>query len=148
MAQFYKTKDNEINTEFFDYFKLNDINNYENIYLINSQDYQKVVDILSLNNIVIFENNNSKTSINDNNPIYLNLKLLNNANVIYLKDELNILNDDNIKSFITSFKEIIICNIELQSYLKDLNMLKEYYKLQENNYIKIDKYGNIELRNL
>ena len=136
MAEFIKTKDNEINSEFFNYFELNDLNNYESIYLINDIDYNKIINKLKLDNIVILGKD-----IIDENPIYLNLQILNKSKIIYLKEELDILKDDNIKSFITSFKGIIICNIKLLNYLKELNLIKENLTLKDNFYLKIDKYG-------
>ena len=74
----------------------------------------------------------------------MNLKILNNASKIYLKDKLDLLNNDIIKSFLLEFKGIIICNDSLVYYLKDLGLIKEEYILKDNTYLEIDKYGNIK----
>ena len=101
---------------------------------------------MKIDNITIFSN---EYSVTDNNPIYLNLKILNNSKIIYLKEKLDLFNDDCIKSFISSFKGIIVCNIKLINYLKELNLVSKDYLLKENTYLKIDKYGlskNIEIK--
>ena len=136
MAQYFKTKEFKEDTKFMDYFYLNDIKNYDKLYIINEEDYDKV---FNLKNTIIFGND-----INDNNPIYTNLLILNNTKNIYLKENLDLLNDTSIKDFILGFRGIIICNSKLVNYLNDLNLIKETYKLNKNVYLKIDKLGNIE----
>ena len=139
MAQYFKAKEFNVNNELMDYFYLNDIKNYDVLYIISDEDYNKVfkdIDALIFSNL--------DNSISDSNPIYTNLKLLNNAKYIYLKDKINILDDDTIKDFIMSYKGIIICNSKLMDYLNDLNLIKDVYKVNKNHYLKIDKLGNIQ----
>ena len=66
---------------------------------------------------------------------------LNNAKVIYLKDRVNILEDESIKKFILSFRGVIICNVGIIDYLVENNIVKDTIDLKENTYVKIDKYG-------
>lgn len=140
MAQYFKTKEFKVDTKFMDYFYLNDIKNYNELYIINEEDYDKV---FNLENTIIFGND-----VNDNNPIYTNLLILNNAKNIYLKENLDLLNDKSIKDFILGFRGTIICNSKLVNYLNDLNLINETYKLNQNKYLKIDKLGNIEELNV
>ena len=140
MAQYFKTKEFKVDTKFMDYFYLNDIKNYNELYIINEEDYDKV---FNLENTIIFGND-----VNDNNPIYTNLLILNNAKNIYLKENIDLLNDKSIKDFILGFRGTIICNSKLVNYLNDLNLINETYKLSQNKYLKIDKLGNIEELNV
>ena len=140
MAQYFKTKEFKVDTKFMDYFYLNDIKNYNELYIINEEDYDKV---FNLENTIIFGND-----VNDNNPIYTNLLILNNTKNIYLKENLDLLNDKSIKDFILGFRGTIICNSKLVNYLNDINLIKEVYKLNQNKYLKIDKLGNIEELNI
>ena len=133
MGQYYKTKEFEINNKILDYFYLDNLNNYDEIVIIKDKDFKNV---FKDNDITIFGND-----ITDEKEIYLNLKILNNANKIYLKEKLKILDNDIIKSFIEGFRGIIICNENLTYYLKNIGLIKEEHILNENTYLKIDKYG-------
>lgn len=145
MGQYYKTREFEIDNNILDYFYLNNLKNYDEIYIIKDSDYDQ---IFSDKKIVIFENKTGDYIVNDNKQVYLNLKILNNANIIYLKDKLELLDNDIIKSFIEGFRGIIICSDVLVYYLKDLGILSEEFKVQENTYLKIDKYGKAQVINI
>lgn len=136
MGQYYKNKEFEVDNKILDYFYINSFKNYEEIIIIKDKDYEK---IFNDNKIIIFG-----SDISDEKEIYLNLKILNNASKIYLKEKLNLLNNDIIKSFLLEFKGIIICNDSLVYYLKDLGLIKEEYILKDNTYLEIDKYGNMK----
>ena len=138
MGQYYKTKEYEIDNKILDYFYLNSFKNYDEIYIVKNEDYEK---IFQNEKIVSFENKNGEDIASDNKPIFLNLKILNSANKIYLKEKLMLLDDDSIKSFIENFRGIIICADILVYYLKELGIINEDYKLNDNTYLKIDKYG-------
>ena len=142
MAEILKNNNSELNTIFYDYFSLSGLNNFEYLYIVSNEDFKKIN--INLSNLVIIENQISNLTVNDNNPIFLNLKLLNSAKEIYLKDSLDCLNDSNIKDFIKNFKGIIICSDSLTSYLIDLGLISDNYNLKRNTYLKIDKYGIVE----
>ncbi len=146
MAEYYKTPDSKLNDIFYDYFYLNHLYNYDELLIIDNDDFNKLD--INLDNLVIVDNKDIDNYVNDNNPIYLNIKLINNAKIIYLKEHIDILNDNNIKTLITSFRGKIICNYKLCNYLKNLNLIKEEYKVNKNTYLKIDKYGKVEYINI
>jgi hypothetical protein len=141
MAEILKNKEGNLNNEFYDYFTLSNFNNYEELYIINDEDFNVLTQKLNFSNIVKFENKKSNQNVNDFNPIFLNLKLLNNTKIIYLKEKLEVLNDESIKNFISSFKGIIITSIDLVGYLKELNLIKEDGNLKPKTYLKFDKFG-------
>lgn len=137
MAQYYKLKENELNTDILTYFNITDLNYYEDIYIIFDKDYHKFIKALSMNDTIIISNDSEFNT----NPVYYSLKILNNAKVIYLKDRVNILEDESIKKFILSFRGVIICNVDIIDYLVENNIVKDTIDLKENTYVKIDKYG-------
>lgn len=145
MAQYYKPRENIVNDKIFDYFYLNPFNNYEEIYLVNDIDYTKLEKQLSLTNIVEVS---SEGLINDNNPIYLNINRLTPVNVIYLKEPLDLLNNEEIVSFFQNFKGTFIANEKTIDFLHDTGILKEEYNINKNTYLIIDRYGKSEEKSL
>ena len=134
MAMLYKNKALDINQELFtDYFNLNAIYNYDKIIIINDEELEKV-----LNQEKIFK----PLIINDKYPIYTLLNYLNNSSSIYLQKEYGILNQDELKESIKNYSKTIIASKELISYLKELDLIKEEYTLNKNEYLIVDKYQN------
>ncbi len=145
MGQYYKTREFKVDDNVLNYFYLNTLKYYDEIYIINDNDFKKIFDN---KDIVIFDSINSNNIVSDNNPIYLNLKILNNANIIYLKEKLELLDNEVIKNFINNFRGTIICNKDLISYLLDLALINEEIVLKDKTYLKIDKYGVIKEINI
>lgn len=145
MGQYYKTREFEIDNKVLDYFYLNNLKNYDELFIIKDSDYNK---IFGDKKVVCFENKIGENIINDNNQLYLNLKILNSANIIYLKDRLELLDDDNIKEFIKGFRGSIICRDNLVYYLKDLGLVSDEFNIKENTYLKIDKYEKAQVINI
>ena len=145
MGQYYKTREFKVDDNVLNYFYLNTLKYYDEIYIINDNDFKKIFDN---KDIVMFDNINGNNIVSDNNPIYLNLKILNNANIIYLKEKLELLDNEVIKNFINNFRGTIICNKDLISYLLDLALINEEIVLKDKTYLKIDKYGIIKEINI
>lgn len=134
MAMLYKNKALDINQELFtDYFNLNAIYNYDKIIIINDEELEKVLNQEKILKPLI---------INDKYPIYTLLNYLNNSSSIYLQKEYGILNQDELKESIKNYSKTIIASKELISYLKELDLIKEEYTLNKNEYLIIDKYQN------
>ena len=134
MAMLYKNKALDINQELFtDYFNLNAIYNYDKIIIINDEELEKVLNQEKILKPLI---------INDKYPIYTLLNYLNNSSSIYLQKEYDILNQDELKESIKNYFKTIIASKELISYLKELDLIKEEYTLNKNEYLIIDKYQN------
>lgn len=134
MAMLYKNKALDINQELFtDYFNLNAIYNYDKIIIINDEELEKVLNQEKILKPLI---------INDKYPIYTLLNYLNNSSSIYLQKEYDILNQDELKESIKNYSKTIIASKELTSYLKELELIKEEYTLNKNEYLIIDKYQN------
>ena len=138
MAQYYKFKEDNINDKVLDYFYLNTFNNYEKIILTKDHNYPKLIELLSLDNVLEVS---KKGLASDNNPIYLNLNRLTLAKIIYLKEEQLFLEEAAIKTFFQGFKGIIISNEKLIPYLRSLGILHDDYYLNDKTYIIIDCYG-------
>lgn len=134
MAMLYKNKALDINQELFtDYFNLNAIYNYDKIIIINDEELEKVLNQEKILKPLI---------INDKYPIYTLLNYLNNSLSIYLQKEYDILNQDELKESIKNYSKTIIASKELISYLKKLDLIKEDYTLNKNEYLIVDKYQN------
>ena len=134
MAMLYKNKALDINQELFtDYFNLNAIYNYDKIIIINDEELEKVLNQEKILKALI---------INDKYPIYTLLNYLNNSSSIYLQKEYGILNQDELKESIKNYSKTIIASKELISYLKELDLIKEEYTLNKNEYLIVDKYQN------
>lgn len=134
MAMLYKNKALDINQELFtDYFNLNAIYNYDKIIIINDEELEKVLNQEKILKPLI---------INDKYPIYTLLNYLNNSSSIYLQKEYGILNQDELKESIKNYSKTIIASKELISYLKELDLIKEEYTLNKNEYLIFDKYQN------
>lgn len=134
MAMLYKNKALDINQELFtDYFNLNAIYNYDKIIIINDEELEKVLNKEKILKPLI---------INDKYPIYTLLNYLNNSSSIYLQKEYGILNQDELKESIKNYSKTIIASKELISYLKELDLIKEEYTLNKNEYLIVDKYQN------
>lgn len=134
MAMLYKNKALDINQELFtDYFNLNAIYNYDKIIIINDEELEKVLNQEKILKPLI---------INDKYPIYTLLNHLNNSSSIYLQKEYGILNQDELKESIKNYSKTIIASKELISYLKELDLIKEEYTLNKNEYLIVDKYQN------
>ena len=134
MAMLYKNKALDINQELFtDYFNLNAIYNYDKIIIVNDEELEKVLNQEKILKPLI---------INDKYPIYTLLNYLNNSSSIYLQKEYGILNQDELKESIKNYSKTIIASKELISYLKELNLIKEEYTLNKNEYLIVDKYQN------
>lgn len=134
MAMLYKNKALDINQELFtDYFNLNAIYNYHKIIIINDEELEKVLNQEKILKPLI---------INDKYPIYTLLNYLNNSSSIYLQKEYDILSQDELKESIKNYSKTIIASKELISYLKELDLIKEEYTLNKNEYLIIDKYQN------
>lgn len=134
MAMLYKNKALDINQELFtDYFNLNAIYNYDKIIIINDEELEKVLNQEKILKPLI---------INDKYPIYTLLNYLNNSSSIYLQKEYVILNQDELKESIKNYSKTIIASKELISYLKELDLIKEEYTLNKNEYLIVDKYQN------
>lgn len=134
MAMLYKNKALDINQELFtDYFNLNAIYNYDKIIIINDEELEKVLNQEKILKPLI---------INDKYPTYTLLNYLNNSSSIYLQKEYDILNQDELKESIKNYSKTIIASKELTSYLKELDLIKEEYTLNKNEYLIIDKYQN------
>lgn len=134
MAMLYKNKALDINQELFtDYFNLNAIYNYDKIIIINDEELEKVLNQEKILKPLI---------INDKYPIYTLLNYLNNSSSIYLQKEYGILNQYELKESIKNYSKTIIASKELISYLKELDLIKEEYTLNKNEYLIIDKYQN------
>lgn len=134
MAMLYKNNSSAINQELFtDYFNLNAIYNYDKIIIINDEELEKVLNQEKILKPLI---------INDKYPIYTLLNYLNNSSSIYLQKEYGILNQDELKESIKNYSKTIIASKELISYLKELDLIKEEYTLNKNEYLIVDKYQN------
>lgn len=134
MAMLYKNKVLDINQELFtDYFNLNAIYNYDKIIIINDEELEKVLNQEKILKPLI---------INDKYPIYTLLNYLNNSSSIYLQKEYGILNQDELKESIKNYSKTIIASKELISYLKELDLIKEEYTPNKNEYLIVDKYQN------
>lgn len=134
MAMLYKNKALDINQELFtDYFNLNAIYNYDKIIIVNDEELEKVLNQEKILKPLI---------INDKYPIYTLLNYLNNSSSIYLQKEYGILNQDELKESIKNYSKTIIASKELISYLKELDLIKEEYTLNKNEYLIVDKYQN------
>ena len=134
MAMLYKNKALDINQELFtDYFNLNAIYNYDKIIIINDEELEKVLNQEKILKPLI---------INDKYPIYTLLNYLNNSSSIYLQKEYGILNQDELKESIKNYSKTIIASKELISYLKELDLIKEEYTINKNEYLIVDKYQN------
>lgn len=134
MAMLYKNKALDINQELFtDYFNLNAIYNYDKIIIINDEELEKVLNQEKILKPLI---------INDKYTIYTLLNYLNNSSSIYLQKEYGILNQDELKESIKNYSKTIIASKELISYLKELDLIKEEYTLNKNEYLIVDKYQN------
>lgn len=134
MAMLYKNKALDINQELFtDYFNLNAIYNYDKIIIINDEELEKVLNQEKILKPLI---------INDKYPICTLLNYLNNSSSIYLQKEYGILNQDELKESIKNYSKTIIASKELISYLKELDLIKEEYTLNKNEYLIVDKYQN------
>ena len=134
MAMLYKNKALDINQELFtDYFNLNAIYNYDKIIIVNDEEIEKVLNQEKILKPLI---------INDKYPIYTLLNYLNNSSSIYLQKEYGILNQDELKESIKNYSKTIIASKELISYLKELDLIKEEYTLNKNEYLIVDKYQN------
>lgn len=134
MAMLYKNKALDINQELFtDYFNLNAIYNYDKIIIINDEELEKVLNQEKILKPLI---------INDKYPIYTLLNYLNNSSSIYLQKEYDVLSQDELKESIKNYSKTIIASKELISYLKELDLIKEEYTLNKNEYLIIDKYQN------
>ena len=134
MAMLYKNKALDINQELFtDYFNLNAIYNYDKIIIINDEELEKVLNQEKILKPLI---------INDKYPIYTLLNYLNNSSSIYLQKDYGILNQDELKESIKNYSKTIIASKELISYLKELDLIKEEYTLNKNEYLIVDKYQN------
>ena len=134
MAMLYKNKALDINQELFtDYFNLNAIYNYDKIIIINDEELEKVLNQEKILKPLI---------INDKYPIYTLLNYLNNSSSVYLQKEYGILNQDELKESIKNYSKTIIASKELISYLKELDLIKEEYTLNKNEYLIVDKYQN------
>lgn len=130
----YKNKALDINQELFtDYFNLNAIYNYDKIIIINDEELETVLNQEKILKPLI---------INDKYPTYTLLNYLNNSSSIYLQKEYDILNQDELKESIKNYSKTIIASKELTSYLKELDLIKEEYTLNKNEYLIIDKYQN------
>ena len=134
MTMLYKNKALDINQELFtDYFNLNAIYNYDKIIIINDEELEKVLNQEKILKPLI---------INDKYPIYTLLNYLNNSSSIYLQKEYGILNQDELKESIKNYSKTIIASKEIISYLKELDLIKEEYTLNKNEYLIVDKYQN------
>lgn len=134
MAMLYKNKALDINQELFtDYFNLNAIYNYDKIIIINDEELEKVLNQEKILKPLI---------INDKYPIYTLLNYLNNSSSVYLQKEYGILKQDELKESIKNYSKTIITSKELISYLKELDLIKEEYTLNKNEYLIVDKYQN------
>lgn len=134
MAMLYKNKALNINQELFtDYFNLNAIYNYDKIIIINDEELEKVLNQEKILKPLI---------INDKYPIYTLLNYLNNSSSVYLQKEYGILKQDELKESIKNYSKTIIASKELISYLKELDLIKEEYTLNKNEYLIVDKYQN------
>ena len=145
MAEFFKNKNTEINPDIFNYFYLNDIHNYQELYIINNKDYDYIIDENRITPINIISKDGD---INDKNTLIVNIQKLNTSPNIYLKESINYLLNEDIKNGITSFNKTIICNIDLINYLKELNLISDIYTLNNNTYLKIDKYNKVEIKSI
>ena len=140
MAMLQKNKSLDINSlNFNDYFNIYGLYSYEKILIINDDE---------LNKVLIKESINDPFIIEDIYPIYTLLKLLNNSSSIYLKKSGDILYQDEVKDFIKNYPKTIIVNIELISYLKELDLITEEYSINKNEYIIVNKYQNIVKKSL
>lgn len=137
MAELLKNKNLDINSELFSgYFSINNLNNYEKLYIISDGDFEKIKK--SLNNIPY---------VITNKTIYTLLKEINNNKVIYIKNKCDVLNDDSLKDYIKGYKGIIIVNKECLNYICDINLVSDVPDFNSNEYVIIDKFGNIEIKN-
>lgn len=135
-----KNKSLDVNSlNFNDYFNIYGLYSYEKILIINDDE---------LNEVLIKESINDPFIIEDTYPIYTLLKLLNNSSSIYLKSSSDILYQDEVKDFIKNYSKTIIVNIELISYLKELDLVTEEYSINKNEYIIVNKYQNIVKKSL
>lgn len=140
MAMLQKNKSLDVNSlNFNDYFNIYGLYSYEKILIINDDE---------LNEVLIKESINDPFIIEDTYPIYTLLKLLNNSSSIYLKSSSDILYQDEVKDFIKNYSKTIIVNIELISYLKELDLVTEEYSINKNEYIIVNKYQNIVKKSL
>lgn len=140
MAELLKNKNLDINSELFNnYFDINGIKNYQEILIINKENEKEI--LMGYPEILIIQN--EIKSLNDEMPFYTAISYIKKSNSIYLKEQINLLNDSSIKEEIKNYKGTIIVNSDNQSYLISLNILTEEYKLSEKEYLKIDKYGCI-----
>ena len=136
MAELLKNKHLDINSELFsDYFGINNLNNYEKLYIINVSDYEKIKK--GLNNIPY---------VITNKTIYILLKEINNSSIIYIKSKYDVLSDSSFKDYIKSYKGIIIVNKECLDYICELNLVSDIPSFNKDEYIVIDKFGNIEIK--
>ena len=98
--------------------------------------------MVDFNTEYLIINRNLKNKSNDKYPIYTLLNYLNNSSSIYLQKEYGILNQDELKESIKNYSKTIIASKELISYLKELDLIKEEYTLNKNEYLIVDKYQN------
>lgn len=137
MAELLKNKNLDINSELFSgYFSINNLNNYEKLYIISDSDFEKIKK--SLNNIPY---------VITNKTIYSLLKEINNNSIIYIKSKCDVLSDNSLKDYIKSYKGIIIVNKECLNYISELNLVSDVPTFNEDEYVIIDKFGNIEIKN-
>ena len=106
--------------------------NFE-IIIINDEELEKVLNQEKILKPLI---------INDKYPIYTLLNYLNNSSSVYLQKEYGILKQDELKESIKNYSKTIITSKELISYLKELDLIKEEYTLNKNEYLIVDKYQN------
>ncbi len=138
MAELLKNKNLDINSELFSgYFSINNLNNYEKLYIISDSDFEKIKK--SLNNIPY---------VITNKTIYTLLKEINNSSAIYINRIVNVLSDSALKDYIKAYKGIIIVNKECIDFIYELGLVSDVPFFGNDEYIVIDKFGNIGISSL
>lgn len=150
MAQFFKQNTLDINEEkFVDYFNLNNLNNFEKLYII--EDINKIINLIKGKSITIIGFKDKELQkllkskgfseinyIDDKVSNYISIRLIEQADLIFIKDNYEIISEYDLLNSLYNYKKIIISNnIEI---LKKLKLIKG--DLTKTN-IVIDKYGII-----
>lgn len=145
MAEFLKNKNLDINSELFsDFFDISEIKYYDKIYIIDIEHEKEILKKLNPNNLVILSNKKEKNTINKNIPSFTSLSNLKKSDIFYIKEDFNLIYEQNLNEFLKEYKGIIITTNEGIDLLIDLNIIDNKIIKPKDKYLIIDKYGNVE----
>lgn len=132
MSLIFKNKVLDLESEpFSEFFVVQSINVFNKIYIINEDDYEKVIRKEKINDILV---------ISEEVEVYKLLKYINNSSSVYLKKRIY---DDSLIDTIKNYRGNIVILSEITDFLQSLNMLNDNIVVDKNEYVMIDNLGKI-----